>query len=322
MGIEIMNHKKIVVLDADTLPGRVFHFDFPHELAVYGTTGVDETEERVRDAHIVITNKVMISADIIAANPQLELIAVSATGVNNVDIGVAKAAGVAVCNVRAYGNESVAEHAFMLMVALMRNLPAYQRDVAAGLWEKSPFFCHYSAPIRDLNGKTLAVFGRGNIGRTLARYAQAFGMRVVFAEHKHAPDVREGYVSFEDAVQTADVLSLHCPLNAQTENMIGENELRQMKPGAVLINCGRGGLVDENALIAALKYGQIGGAGVDVLTEEPPRGGNPLLNARLPNLIVTPHTAWASREALDRLFDILLANIHAFVKGEAQNRVV
>lgn len=317
-----MNHKKIVVLDADTLPGRVFHFDFPHELAVYGTTDASETAVRVCGAHIVITNKVVISADIIADNPQLELIAVSATGVNNVDIEAAKAAGIAVCNVRAYGNESVAEHAFMLMVALMRNLPAYQRDVAAGLWEKSPVFCHYGAPIRDLNGKTLAVFGRGNIGQTLARYAQAFGMRVVFAEHKHAPAVREGYVSFEDAVQAADVLSLHCPLNAQTENMIGENELQQMKPGAVLINCGRGGLVDENALVAALKYGQIGGAGVDVLTQEPPKNGNPLLKARLPNLIVTPHTAWASREALDRLFDILLANINAFVKGEAQNRVV
>ena len=317
-----MNHKKIVVLDADTLPGRVFHFDFPHELTVYGTTDAAETAVRVCGANIVITNKVVISADIIADNPQLELIAVSATGVNNVDIEAAKAAGVAVCNVRAYGNESVAEHAFMLMIALMRNLPAYQRDVAAGLWEKSPVFCHYGAPIRDLNGKTLAVFGRGNIGRTLARYAQAFGMRVVFAEHKHAPAVREGYVSFEDAVRAADVLSLHCPLNAQTENMIGENELQQMKPGAVLINCGRGGLVDENALVAALKYGQIGGAGVDVLTEEPPRGSNPLLKARLPNLIVTPHTAWASREALDRLFDILLANINAFVKGEAQNRVV
>ncbi|WP_301911167.1 D-2-hydroxyacid dehydrogenase [Neisseria viridiae] len=317
-----MNHKKIVVLDADTLPGRTFHFDFPHELAVYGTTDAAETAVRVCGAHIVITNKVVISADIIADNPQLELIAVSATGVNNIDIGAAKAAGIAVCNVRAYGNESVAEHAFMLMIALMRNLPAYQRDVAAGLWEKSPVFCHYGAPIRDLNGKTLAVFGRGNIGRTLARYAQAFGMRVVFAEHKHAPAVREGYVSFEDAVRAADVLSLHCPLNAQTENMIGENELQQMKPGAVLINCGRGGMVDENALVAALKYGQIGGAGVDVLTEEPPRSGNPLLKTRLPNLIVTPHTAWASREALDRLFDILLANINAFVKGEAQNRVV
>ena len=317
-----MNQKKVVVLDADTLPGRTFHFDFPHELAVYGTTDAAETAVRVCGAHIVITNKVVISDDIIADNPQLELIAVSATGVNNVDIEAAKAAGIAVCNVRAYGNESVAEHAFMLMIALMRNLPAYQRDVAAGLWEKSPVFCHYGAPIRDLNGKTLAVFGRGNIGRTLARYAQAFGMRVVFAEHKHAPAVREGYVSFEDAVQAADVLSLHCPLNAQTENMIGENELQQMKPGAVLINCGRGGLVDENALVAGLKYGQIGGAGVDVLTEEPPRGSNPLLKARLPNLIVTPHTAWASREALDRLFDILLANINAFVKGETQNRVV
>ena len=317
-----MNQKKVVVLDADTLPGRTFHFDFPHELTVYGTTDAAETAVRVCGAHIVITNKVVISADIIADNPQLELIAVSATGVNNVDIEAAKAAGIAVCNVRAYGNESVAEHAFMLMIALVRNLPAYQRDVAAGLWEKSPVFCHYGAPIRDLNGKTLAVFGRGNIGRTLARYAQAFGMRVVFAEHKHAPAVREDYVSFEDAVRAADVLSLHCPLNAQTENMIGENELQQMKPGAVLINCGRGGLVDENALVAALKYGQIGGAGVDVLTEEPPRGGNPLLKARLPNLIVTPHTAWASREALDRLFDILLANINAFVKGETQNRVV
>ena len=317
-----MNQKKVVVLDADTLPGRTFHFDFPHELAVYGTTDAAETAVRVCGANIVITNKVVISADIIADNPQLELIAVSATGVNNVDIEAAKAAGIAVCNVRAYGNESVAEHAFMLMIALMRNLPAYQRDVAAGLWEKSPFFCHYGAPIQDLNGKTLAVFGRGNIGRTLARYAQAFGMRVVFAEHKHASAVREGYVSFEDAVRAADVLSLHCPLNAQTENMIGENELQQMKPGAVLINCGRGGLVDENALVAALKYGQIGGAGVDVLTEEPPRSGNPLLKTRLPNLIVTPHTAWASREALDRLFDILLANINAFVKGEAQNRVV
>ena len=317
-----MNQKKVVVLDADTLPGRTFHFDFPHELTVYGTTDAAETAVRVCGAHIVITNKVVISADIIADNPQLELIAVSATGVNNVDIEAAKAAGIAVCNVRAYGNESVAEHAFMLMIALVRNLPAYQRDVAAGLWEKSPVFCHYGAPIRDLNGKTLAVFGRGNIGRTLARYAQAFGMRVVFAEHKHAPAVREDYVSFEDAVRAADVLSLHCPLNAQTENMIGENELQQMKPGAVLINCGRGGLVDENALVAGLKYGQIGGAGVDVLTEEPPRGSNPLLKARLPNLIVTPHTAWASREALDRLFDILLANINAFVKGETQNRVV
>ncbi|MGN6900214.1 NAD(P)-dependent oxidoreductase, partial [Neisseria sp. P0017.S010] len=222
---------------------------------------------------------------------------------------------------RAYGNESVAEHAFMMMITLMRNLPAYQRDVAAGLWENSPFFCHLGAPMRDLNGKTLAIFGRGNIGKTLATYAQAFKMKVVFAEHKHAETVRDGYVSFDEAVRTADALSLHCPLTPETANMIGEAELQQMKPGAILINCGRGGLVDEAALVAALKYGQIGGAGFDVLTQEPPRDGNPLLKARLPNLIVTPHIAWASQEAANRLFDILVDNINRFVAGNPQNLV-
>ncbi|MGN6964848.1 NAD(P)-dependent oxidoreductase, partial [Neisseria sp. P0016.S002] len=205
--------------------------------------------------------------------------------------------------------------AFMMMITLMRNLPAYQRDVAAGLWENSPFFCHLGAPMRDLNSKTLAIFGRGNIGKTLATYAQAFKMNVVFAEHKNAQSVRDGYVSFDEAIRSADVVSLNCPLTPQTANMIGEAELQQMKPGAILINCGRGGLVDEAALVAALKYGQIGGAGFDVLTQEPPRDGNPLLKARLPNLIVTPHIAWASQEAANRLFDILLDNINRFVAG-------
>ena len=175
--------------------------------------------------------------------------------------------------------------------------------------------------MRDLNGKTLAIFGRGNIGQTLVTYAQAFKMKVVFVEHKHAETVRDGYVSFDEAVRTADALSLHCPLTPETANMIGEAELQQMKPGAILINCGRGGLVDEAALVAALKYGQIGGAGFDVLTQEPPRDGNPLLKARLPNLIVTPHIAWASQEAANRLFDILVDNINRFVAGNPQNLV-
>ena len=209
----------------------------------------------------------------------------------------------------------------MMMITLMRNLPAYQRDVAAGLWENSPFFCHLGAPMRDLNGKTLAIFGRGNIGKTLATYAQAFKMNVVFAEHKNAQSVRDDYVSFDEAIRSADVVSLNCPLTSQTANMIGEAELQQMKPGAILINCGRGGLVDEAALVAALKYGQIGGAGFDVLTQEPPRDGNPLLKARLPNLIVTPHIAWASQEAANRLFDILVDNINRFVAGNPQNLV-
>ncbi|MBF1350956.1 MAG: D-2-hydroxyacid dehydrogenase [Neisseria lactamica] len=316
-----MNPLQIVVLDRDTLVNRPFEFDFPHTLSSYGTTEAHETLERIRGADIVITNKVVISAQAFAENPQLKLVAVTATGVNNVDVEAAKQNGTAVCNIRAYGNESVAEHAFMMMITLMRNLPAYQRDVAAGLWENSPFFCHLGAPMRDLNGKTLAIFGRGNIGKTLATYAQAFKMNVVFAEHKNAQSVRDGYVSFDEAIRSADVVSLNCPLTPQTANMIGEAELQQMKPGAILINCGRGGLVDEAALVAALKYGQIGGAGFDVLTQEPPRDGNPLLKARLPNLIVTPHIAWASQEAANRLFDILLDNINRFVAGNPQNLV-
>lgn len=316
-----MNPLQIVILDRDTLVNRPFEFDFPHTLSSYGTTEAHETLARIRGADIVITNKVVISAQAFAENPQLKLVAVTATGVNNVDVEAAKQNGTAVCNIRAYGNESVAEHAFMMMITLMRNLPAYQRDVAAGLWENSPFFCHLGAPMRDLNGKTLAIFGRGNIGKTLATYAQAFKMNVVFAEHKHAQNVRDGYVSFDEAIRSADVVSLNCPLTPQTANMIGEAELQQMKPGAILINCGRGGLVDEAALVAALKYGQIGGAGFDVLTQEPPRDGNPLLKARLPNLIVTPHIAWASQEAANRLFDILLDNINRFVAGNPQNLV-
>ena len=316
-----MNLLHIVVLDRDTLVNRPFEFDFPHTLSSYGTTEAHETLARIRGADIVITNKVVISAQAFAENPQLKLVAVTATGVNNVDVEAAKQNGTAVCNIRAYGNESVAEHAFMMMITLMRNLPAYQRDVAAGLWENSPFFCHLGAPMRDLNGKTLAIFGRGNIGKTLAAYAQAFKMNVVFAEHKHAQNVRDGYVSFDEAIRSADVVSLNCPLTPQTANMISEAELQQMKPGAILINCGRGGLVDEAALVAALKYGQIGGAGFDVLTQEPPRDGNPLLKARLPNLIVTPHIAWASQEAANRLFDILLDNINRFVAGNPQNLV-
>ena len=316
-----MNPLQIVVLDRDTLVNRPFEFDFPHTLSSYGTTEAHETLARIRGADIIITNKVVISAEHIAANPQLKLIALAATGVNNVDVEAAKQNGTAVCNIRAYGNESVAEHAFMMMITLMRNLPAYQRDVAAGLWENSPFFCYLGAPMRDLNGKTLAIFGRGNIGKTLATYAQAFKMNVVFAEHKNAQSVRDGYVSFDEAIRSADVVSLNCPLTPQTANMIGEAELQQMKPGAILINCGRGGLVDEAALVAALKYGQIGGAGFDVLTQEPPRDGNPLLKARLTNLIVTPHIAWASQEAANRLFDILLDNINRFVAGNPQNLV-
>lgn len=314
-----MKPLKIVVLDRDTLPKNSFTFNFQHELTCFAFTHPENTLERIKGADIIITNKVIISANEIKQNPQLKLIAVTATGTNNIDLLAAKAADVAVCNVKAYGNESVAEHAFMLMITLMRNLPAYQRDVSAGLWKNSPFFCHFGSPIHDLSGKTLAIFGKGNIGQTLANYAHAFNMNVIFSEHKQSTKIRDGYVSFDEAIRIADVLSLHCPLTPETSNMIDEKELQNMKKGAVLINCARGGLVNEMALIAALKYGQIGGAGFDVLTEEPPINGNPLLKSHLPNLIITPHIAWASEEATNRLFNILLDNINSFVAGFPKN---
>ncbi|XXQ68017.1 D-2-hydroxyacid dehydrogenase [Neisseriaceae bacterium B1] len=310
---------QIVFLDRDSLPTRPFQFQFPHEYREYGSTAPHETAARIAQADIVLSNKVYIGADEIAAAPHLKLIAVCATGYNNIDLAACKAHGITVCNVRAYGNDSVAEHALMLMLTLMRNLPAYQRDVAAGFWQQSSHFCHIAAPIRDINGKTLTIFGRGNIGQTLARYAQALGMNIIWGEHKHASQVREGYTDFQAALQQADIVSLNCPLNEHTRHMIGEAELQLMKPQAILINCGRGGLADEQAVVAALKYGQLGGAGFDVLSEEPPKSSNPLLSTRLPNLIVTPHIAWAGDNALICMTHMIEDNVHAFVAGKAQN---
>ncbi|TIC84666.1 D-2-hydroxyacid dehydrogenase [Crenobacter intestini] len=313
---------KIVFLDRDSLAVPVPSFPFPHTYTEYPATRRDEIAARGAGAQVLITNKVPVGEAELAALPELRLIAVAASGVNHIDLDACRARGVAVANIRHYGDEAVAEHAFMLMLALMRNLPAYQRDVAAGLWANSPNFCLFGAPIRDLKGRMLGIVGRGGIGDALAVRARAFGMQVVFVERRGAPAVRDGYLGFDDALSRCDVLSLHCPLNDTTRGMLGEQELQAMKPGAVLVNTARGGLVDEFALVAALKYGQLGGAGFDVLAEEPPVNGSPLLKARLPNLIVTPHVAWSSHEAMSALARQLVDNIAAFVEGEARNRVV
>ncbi|MGE9548795.1 D-2-hydroxyacid dehydrogenase [Snodgrassella sp. CS2] len=309
-----MSTSEIVFLDRATLPDFPFKFDFSHHITTYSHSNPDEVAGRIAQANIVISNKVRINAEAIKNSPQLKLIAVPATGLDHIDQQAAQQHNVGIRNVRGYGNDTVAEHAMMLILALMRQLPAYQRDVAAGLWQSSPFFCHFGAPIRDLNGKTLGIFGKGGIGQALAARAQAFGMHVLWGEHKNAKDCRNGYTPFTQLIQQADVISLHCPLNEQTRNMIDETELKSMKPQAVLINVGRGGLVAEQALVAALKYGQLGGAGVDVLSEEPPVHGNPLLNARLPNLIITPHMAWGSEEAIQRICTMLENNINTFMR--------
>lgn len=309
-----MSTSEIVFLDRATLPDFPFKFDFPHHITIYSHSNPDEVAGRIAQANIVISNKVRINAEAIKNSPQLKLIAVPATGLDHIDQQAAQQHNVGIRNVRGYGIDTVAEHAMMLILALMRQLPAYQRDVAAGLWQSSPFFCHFGAPIRDLNGKTLGIFGKGGIGQALAARAQAFGMHVLWGEHKNAKDCRNGYTPFTQLIQQADVISLHCPLNEQTRNMIDETELKSMKPQAVLINVGRGGLVAEQALVAALKYGQLGGAGVDVLSEEPPVHGNPLLSARLPNLIITPHMAWGSEEAIQRICTMLENNINTFMR--------
>jgi glycerate dehydrogenase len=311
----------IVFVDRDSLPVPIPFLSVPHQLNEFAATPVSSLVERVRDADIVITNKVPFSRTVLDALPRLKMLAVAATGVNHIDLAYCRERGVAVANAQHYGDDAVAEHAFMLMQALMRNLPAYQRDVAAGLWEKAEQFCHFGAPIRDLAGATLGLIGGGGIGQALAMRARAFGMRVLFAEHKGRKEVRAGYTGFDEVLAEADVISLHCPLTEQTRWLIAEAELKAMKPGAILINTARGGLVDEQALVAALKYGQIGGAGFDVLSEEPPRNGNVLLKARLPNLIVTPHVAWSSRQAMSKLAAQVVENIEAFAAGERLRRV-
>ncbi|MBB5189867.1 glycerate dehydrogenase [Silvimonas terrae] len=312
---------RIVFLDRETLPVPVRAVSVPHEWVHYPQTSAQDVVARLAGAQVAITNKVPLNAATMGALPELKLIAVAATGYNQVDLTAARAQGVTVCNIRDYAIAGVAEHTLMLMLALKRQLPAYRNAVAAGEWQRAPGFCVFGAPMHDLAGATLVLVGSGTLAKATARLAQAFGMQIVYAERKGASQVRDGYLAFDEALAHADVLSLHCPLTEQTRNSIGARELALLKPGCVLINTARGGLVDEPALLAALQQGQLGGAGLDVLIEEPPRNGNPLLEVNLPNLIITPHVAWASVETMSVLAGQLIDNIEAFLRGEPRNVV-
>ncbi|WP_114155124.1 D-2-hydroxyacid dehydrogenase [Chromobacterium haemolyticum] len=316
-----MTHS-VVFLDRDSLPVPVPLLPFPSEYHEFPSTSVEDAAMNCSGADIVITNKVPLRRETLEQLPGLKLVAVAATGYNHVDLDACRELGIAVCNIRHYGDDTVAEHALTLMLALAKNLPAYQRDVAAGVWQQSRQFCHFGAPIRDLRGATLGIVGAGGIGLRLAEMAGALGMEVLFVERKGAKVLRSGHVAFAEALAQADVISLHCPLTEETRDLIAQPELMLMKPGALLINTARGGLVNEEDLVAALKYGQLGGAGFDVLSEEPPVHGNPLLKTRLPNLIVTPHVGWASRQAMERLAAQLVDNIAAFVAGVERNRLL
>jgi len=287
---------------------------------LYDYTTPGETARRVAKAEVVVSNKTVLDGEIIASAPELKLICVAATGTNNVDLDAARDRGIAVANVTAYATPSVVQHVFMLILALSTRLEAYRAAVARGDWQHAPAFCLLDYPVRELSGLALGLVGFGELGQGVARVGEAFGMEVLVAQRPGGPP-RQGRVPLDELLQRSDVVSLHVPLADNTRNLIGERELGLMKPDALLINTARGGIVDEQALAMALREGRIGGAGVDVLEVEPPRDGNVLLNADLPNLIVTPHVAWASRASRQRLLDEVAANIRAFADGSMRNRV-
>ncbi len=309
--------QSIVFLDRETLGATVKKPAFEHRYIEYDRTAPDQIVERLREASVCITNKVPLRAETLAQLPHLKLIAVAATGTDIIDKAAAKERGVAIVNIRNYAFNTVPEHVVALMFALRRNLLAYARDVQKGAWTQAAQFCFLDHDIHDIAGSTMGIVGYGAIGKSIGRRAEALGMTVI----GYDTFPQEGLVDFATILRDSDVITLHAPLTPETRNMIGAAELAAMKKTAILINTARGGLVDEAALAAALKNGDIAGAGFDVLTQEPPTDGNPLLDPAIPNLILTPHVAWASREAMQILSDQLIENIELFVGGTPRNLV-
>lgn len=291
------------------------------ELVVHDATPDDAVDARLRGLEIVLMNGVRLTRERLTAHPSIRLVALTATGTNNVDLDAARELGVAVCNITDYCTRSVAQHVFATLLALTHHLRDYDRALKAGSWERGDARRMPNYPIRELAGRTLGIVGHGTLGRSVARLAEAFEMRVLIAARPGAAP-SPGRLPLDELLPQVDVLSLHCPITPATRNLIGARELALMKPDAVLINTARGGLVDAAALAAALRAGRLGGAGIDVLAEEPPLAGNPLLAPDLGSVIVTPHTAWAAREARQRAIDELAANVEAFLAGDRRNRVV
>ncbi|MDF2155648.1 D-2-hydroxyacid dehydrogenase [Vibrio sp. CAU 1672] len=320
-----MSLPKVVFLDRATIPAHISlpRPAFAHQWLEYDVTSEQQVVERANDAEIVISNKVLLDQTVLAQLPKLKMIAIAATGFNNVDVEFCAARGIAVANVRGYATQTVPEHVIAMLFALRRNLFAYHQDIARGEWQRNQQFCFFTHPIGDVAGSTLGVIGSGTLGKATAKLARAVGMKVLFAERKGASQCREGYLPFNQVLAQADVISLHCPLNHDTQDLIGQDELAQMKSSAILINTGRGGLVDENALVEALRSGEIAAAGCDVFSQEPADQDNPLIaSMHLPNLLLTPHVAWGSDSSIQRLTNILIDNINAFQAGESLNRLV
>jgi glycerate dehydrogenase len=322
-----------VFLDTDTLgPGDIdlapLTKQLP-ELELFSLTSADQVAERIASAEIVIVNKVRLPAEIIQSAPHLKLICLAATGTDNVNLKAASEAGIVVSNIRNYCTPSVAQHVFALILALTQRLDDYQQAVQNGAWKTGGQFCLLDYPIRELDGKTMGIIGLGSLGSAVGRIAAAFNMRVIAARRPYDLTDTAEPVSSKDVVRVglgalfaqADIISLHCPLTPATENLINTETLAAMRNDAILINTARGGLVDSPALVAALQAGQIAGAGIDVLRQEPPIEAEPLIDARPPNLIVTPHIAWAGRESRQRAVDEMAMNIAEFLQGKPRSNV-
>lgn len=328
---------RAVFLDFDTVgPGDIDIAPLLRhlpDLELYSHTPAEQVAERIADAEVALINKIKLDAGILAGAGDLRLVCLAATGTDNVDLVAAHEHGIAVCNIRDYCTPSVVQHVFALILALTNHLREYRQLLHRRAWADSPQFCLLDFPIRALDGKTLGIVGLGALGRGVAAVAGAFGMQVIAARRPYSKDATAGVaenprdddgierVGFAELLQRADIVSLHCPLTPETTNIFDADMFALMRSDALLINTARGGLIDSAALVSALRNGTIAGAGIDVLRQEPPVDPEPLIDVDLPNLIVTPHIAWAAREARQRAIDAMAENVASFLRGEERNRV-
>jgi glycerate dehydrogenase len=320
----LRDHPRIVFLDRESLSPQTTlkPIPFEHELTIFARTAPEQVAERIADADIVITNKATLAKAALENAGHLKLVAIAATGTDNVDLAACRARGIAVSNIRGYAVNTVPEHTFALIFALRRSIVAYRESVRAGRWEASGQFCFFDHPIRDLANSTIGIIGDGVLGQAVASMARALNMKARFASYKGKPDMGAPYTPFDEVIRTSDIITLHCPLLPETRNMIDWPEFRLMERKPLIINTARGGLVNEDALVRAMNDGLVSGAGFDVATEEPPTPAHPFHALRdAHNFILTPHVAWASDEAMQSLADQLVENIAAFHAGSPRNLV-
>ncbi|MDE5876360.1 MAG: D-2-hydroxyacid dehydrogenase [Muribaculaceae bacterium] len=315
---------KIVVLDGYGMnPGDMSWKPLEElgDVTVYERTPADKVLERSTGAEVLLTNKTVLTGEILRSLPQLRYVGVLATGYNVVDIKAARELGIVVTNIPAYSTDSVAQMVFAHLLAIVTRVEYYATENRTGRWSRSKDFCYWDMPLNELAGKTFGIIGLGNIGKSVAHIARAFGMKVKAFTSKHPDELPEGVAKadLDELFATSDVVSLHCPLTEGTYHLVNASRLAQMKPSSILINTGRGPLVDEIALAEALNSGEIYAAGVDVLSTEPPATDNPLLTAR--NCFITPHLGWATKEARERLLQIAVDNLKGFIHGEIRNNV-